>query len=276
MSVITPAHSVVSPAASVGTVALSAAVCTGIRLVVAKAADAGLLAPIDAPSAKIGAMAVSTVHALSSSLHALYMVKSAKTLDDFGDRFGTSVKLHCLAELGYYVYDTIANVASLVAQRRAKGKLPGILDVGFLIHHAPPLAGFALVSAWWARQSAQTFNSTAFLTSMCLVVHITTPLQNLRWCMERAHVPITSAAYRANQIVFVASFTVLRIVGAFWLIRSMQWLRGLPEDISTLELIRHHMPVKCVVGTAVLYAVNVVWWGLNMRKLAATLSAKRP
>uniref|UniRef100_A0A7S1QJ21 TLC domain-containing protein n=1 Tax=Neobodo designis TaxID=312471 RepID=A0A7S1QJ21_NEODS len=254
------------------TVAAAAAACTGVRVVVSAMASAGWLSRVDAPPHKIGAMAVSTLHALSSSLHALYMVKSASTVDDFGARFGVRMRLHCLAELGYYVYDTAANIRTLAAERRAKKRQPSILDVGFLIHHLPPLAGFGLVVAWWQRQPQEKFNSTGYLTAMCLVVHITTPLQNLRWVMDRAHVPVTSAAYRANQVVFLGSFTVLRIVGVFWLIRSVQWLRGLPADISTLALVREHMPIKCVVGTAVLYAVNVVWWGMNTNRLVQSFS----
>ena len=208
----------------------------------------------------------SSVHSILSSAHAAVMLhdlfasSATNTANQHHDRF----RAHLLAELSYYVVDTVVELREKVTGAKA-----ATLKTLFLLHHVPLLFGYAVYIPWSAAQSQTVYYPTSVLVTMTWLVHASTPLQNLRWMMDRAGVdPKRSVLYRANFFLFVVLFAVIRVYGIFPMLRSVVWIKQLPHPETTTirDVLVLHMPLKCVVGTALLYLLNLAWFAQNCRR----------
>ena len=202
------------------------------------------------------------------------------------------LQLHMLLELAWYLFDTVDEVIQIRAAAHARrvsvaassqgvadgggGGGPSVLQAGFLLHHVPPLGALVSYLAWFDSASAQRGRGiVGYITSMCFLANFSTPFQNFRVLMRDAGMhqshPIL---YRANFVTFFASFTLLRLIGLPYLLRSVVWVRGLPTSTSLLEVVTTQMPRKCVAGTVVLAGINWYWWAINARKIVAVLQGR--
>lgn len=208
----------------------------------------------------------STVHSSCAAIHAAIM---AYTVLNSADALAAQephsrFRLHVLADLAYYIVDTFHE-----AREKASGARAMTLKSLFMLHHAPILAGYVFYIPWSSEQPRAAYFQTSLLMSIFYVVHASTPMQNLKWLMDKsvaAREWRTTALYRLNFVAFLASFALLRVYGIVPALRSVVFVKQLDaETTSLLDVATKHMPVKCVVCTSILYVLNLLWLGQNLR-----------
>lgn len=216
-------------------------------------------------------MAVSSLHATLSAAHGAFMASQLWTVVPVAEH--TQFRAHIMAEAAYYAYDTVAEV---VGMSRAGGRLDW-LSAGFLLHHAPPVLGFAFYLPWSYGQDPALLAVTAVVTSLAWIAHATTPLQNFRWFLDKTSLADRwPGLYRANLAIFLATFALVRLYGIVPLLRAVVWLKALPAGTTAADVYWRHIPLRCRLGSAVLYALNVAWFAMNVRRAARVLRRRGP
>eukprot|EP00754_Rhynchopus_humris_P022295 Rhum_TRINITY_DN14783_c10_g2::Rhum_TRINITY_DN14783_c10_g2_i1::g.118706::m.118706 len=173
-------------------------------------------------------------------------------------------------ELGYYIYDTLVDTATLAMKKKQHGAVD-LLLVGFQLHHMVPICSSFFYSTYRARAT----RATDWVVSAALFSNFSTIFQHTLWIFDKAGVRKTSAAYRAVLLAFLSSFVALRQFGLVWLLRAFSGMRiqerveaGSEAAGESTPSVAHAwaaMPVKCRTGTIVLSILNLVWLVLNLK-----------
>lgn len=263
-------------------------------------------------------MALSTLHTIVSFGSAFHMFYTSELNPPIPGVYNVDYylkdqyKVHMLMEFGWYLFDTMSEVSQMISveeeptpetsdnngssssKKKGGKKTTGnslILQAGFLLHHFPPLFGLYMYYFHGNQLPVATQRVCAFIIIRVLLWHFTTPMQNLRWFMDKLQVgedylakggapslsqQILGTIYRVNFATFMVGFFAIRIYGVLPLLKSVAWLYDMPADTTYAEIVSYRMPVKCVFLTGILYALSAYWFYLNARRAFRVFSPKNP
>lgn len=167
-------------------------------------------------------------------------------------------------EMGYYIWDLYIDMKD--AYRRGL-TLHGI---GYVVHHLIPLSLLAAM-AW--RQRFATHETEHLVSSLLTINMSTWLLVILSAARKRGH--SRRLWYRLLHLCFIGLFFTFRLYGVWWTLeqRAMRWaewetLEGREPPASLLGKVLGCVQTKCLIGTAILTFLNLMWLGLNFKKAA--------
>eukprot|EP01006_Ploeotia_vitrea_P013371 TRINITY_DN35030_c0_g1_i2.p1 TRINITY_DN35030_c0_g1~~TRINITY_DN35030_c0_g1_i2.p1 ORF type:complete len:198 (+),score=21.91 TRINITY_DN35030_c0_g1_i2:254-847(+) len=167
-------------------------------------------------------------------------------------------------ELGYYIFDTIADLLDI--------KYSGLSFVkfGFVLHHAVPLVGLPLGMAWHHQRGKIWLD---MITSCLFAVNLTTPLQEFRWMLDALKCSPTRLIYRLNFFTFLVTFFVFRILVNIHLFKLYRKYH-LPLD-TPLWKVLVVIPKICATSTIILLGINLFWFSIHLKRLPKVLGHKK-
>eukprot|EP00756_Hemistasia_phaeocysticola_P023022 Hpha_TRINITY_DN15867_c1_g9::TRINITY_DN15867_c1_g9_i1::g.188851::m.188851 len=175
-------------------------------------------------------------------------------------------------EMGYYLWDTWLDMSDFISRG------PTVYGAGYLIHHVIPLS--LIFALPWRQRNAT--HETEYLVSSLLTINISTwLLVILSAARKRGH--STRLWYRLSHLCFMALFFVFRLYGVWWTLeqRAERWaeweaLEGRDPPATLWAKVLGCVQTKCIIGTAVLTALNLLWLGLNFKKAFEIWGLKPP
>lgn len=210
-----------------------------------------------ASRSRFGNVALSTVHASLSTAAAMRLLTEFD-LSSF-EQAADSLRVQLCLDLGYYLYDTIMELRRMSHQPRFT-----VMQAGFIIHHLPPLCGIAFYLFWSMSVPAQRLRAPTAIIAAGMLMHVTTPVQNWRWVLEKTGQK-SRLVYRVCVWTLVILLTVVRVYGIVPLLRFVVQLKSLEPQTTIWQVLTEHLPLKCIIGTAIVYPLNVVWWLRNVQ-----------
>lgn len=208
---------------------------------------------------KAGQRVISTIHALlgvRAFLRVVWWERALAQADDGEFQPMEAVRQQIETELGYYAVDTVLDVALWAKLRRVRW-----LDA---VHHSVCLLGFGLYAT-----VRSTLTVGDFLVGLFAVMHASTPVLNATWALMQFGMEDGTLG-RFLKLLLKVLFFVARVLvwPGVWLMYAR--MRG----VSAVE-VASLLPKKCLVGTATMTTLMLVWFVGGLRGKGKRSSAAR-